>query len=205
MAGTFTRVAPAASSSHATMNQTDVRRTEPPPGITLSRPSAAVGVAATMGQYLDKLAGSPVVDVQPPRLPRLPQPPPPQALPPTPPARPLRIDGVECVICQETPTEHHICCVNGHGGCAGCIHREKLRTATCPLCRLPMLDRMIPNLTLNEALFRTTCSLEQGGPPRPASPARKRPRDPEAEAESRRRRAKQVALQAAALSADLLA
>jgi len=100
--------------------------------------------------------------------------------------------------------------VSGHGGCAGCIHREKLRTATCPLCRLPMLDRLIPNLTLNDAVSR---SLEaQPAPPaapepsaHPASSSRKRSRDPEAEAASRQRRAQQLACQAAALNADPLA
>ena len=93
--------------------------------------------------------------------------------------------------------------------------REKLRTAQCPMCRLPMLDRLIPNLALNEAIAVTendalvakftshappNALAEPGSLPKPA----KRLRDPEAERLAKQRRLKQVTAAAAALQADPL-
>lgn len=123
-----------------------------------------------------------------------------QTEPPTP-ARRLRIDGIECVVCNETPEEHHIGCINGHGGCVECMTREKLRGATCPLCRLPMLDTLIPNLALDAAVRATLAVV--------AAPvlAPKRPRpavDAEAQQQARDRKAQRLAERAAALNGDPL-
>lgn len=124
-----------------------------------------------------------------------------------PPRRRLSIEGVNCVICQATPREHHICCVNGHGGCVGCITREKLRTALCPMCRLPMLDRLIPNLSLNDAVAATetdTTAPARAPVSQATPPSSRRPRDPEAERAAKLRRVQQLYAAAEALQAGPL-
>ena len=150
-------------------------------------------VAAAMGQYLTRLAGSPYLDVAPPVGSSV------QTTDPyTPPKRLLSIEGVNCVICQHTPREHHICCVNGHGDCIGCIMREKLRTALCPMCRLPMLTRLIPNLALNDAVAATETEtttptpVSQAPVSQATPPSRRRQRDPEAERAAKLRRVQQL-------------
>lgn len=99
--------------------------------------------------------------------------------------------------------------MQGHGGCVGCLMREKLRTAQCPLCRLPMLDRLIPNLALNEAISVTendALLARFAAPavpsPIPAPKSVKRPRDPEAGRAAKLLRVQQVTAAAAALQSD---
>lgn len=122
------------------------------------------------------------------------------------PTRTLCVEGVHCVICRETPRDHHLCCVNGHGGCRECMTRERLRTAACPTCRLPMLDRLIPNPTLNDAIAKTlatsTDTASVAVASRPSSPARRR--DPAVERASKLRRVGQLSAAAAALQTGVL-
>lgn len=112
-----------------------------------------------MGASLARAAGEPYIDPTPPRSPSPIQSPLPGVegvgLVGLVGLVELKIDGVECCVCHETPLQNYICCVNGHGGCTACMHREKLRSKACPLCRLPMLDRLIPNLTLDRAVEQT--------------------------------------------------
>jgi hypothetical protein len=159
-----------------------------------------------MGQHLNKMAGSAYLDATPSPTASEAH----AADEKAPEKQRLSIEGVNCMICQETPSEHHICCVNGHGGCVGCFTREKLRTARCPMCRLPMLNRLIPNLALNEAIAVTENNVfvsrfaPPSSPTPPAPPSRRRLRDPEAERTAKLRRVLQVTAAAAALQADIL-
>jgi len=86
------------------------------------------------------------------------------------------------------------------------MSRERLRTAVCPMCRLPMLESLIPNLTLNDAiaitLAKPTDTTSVAVASRPSSPARRR--DPAAARASKRRRMGQLSAAAAALQTGVL-
>lgn len=140
-----------------------------------------------MGASFARAAGEPYIDPTPPRSPSPSRSPSPIQSPLPGVEREglvelveLKIDGVECCVCHETPLQNYICCVNGHGGCTACMHREKLRSKACPLCRLPMLDRLIPNLTLDRAVEQTfeaqerRCVKRERTQPQRTDPAAKR-------------------------------